>query len=498
MSSQIRTVDASPRDGVLARPYRVLTCGVVLSVGLVAFESLGVATVLPEIAHVLGGLNSYGWGLSTLMLANIIGTVAAGRAADRQGPWRPLFLGLLVFPAGCLLAGAANTWWLFLAGRAAQGLGVGAIMGMAYTLVGIAYPEHLRARMFALLSSAWTVPSLVGPALAAWIAGVLAWRDVFLLMIPLSAAAALLALPAVRALARPDARPDADPDADPATRQERWWNGPVAASCGLTAGAAVFLVATSLDTMLPLVGLAAAGLALALTAFRRVVPAGTLSARPGVGAGIVVRGVLCAVYFGSEAFLPLGLTELRHLSSTEAGLGLSAGALAWVAGSTAQAGRDPGADGRGRVHRVMLGFAVLLTGVLLMALAVLVPAVPALLSVLGWAIGGLGMGVAFNASTTDTMEHAATGREGEVSSSLQLAQTLSTALVSGIGGSAIALAHAHGSSTRVALTFVFLTTAALAALGVPLARRLRPRTGSSASIPQSAAPHLHERPAEDR
>ncbi|MFB6715926.1 MULTISPECIES: MFS transporter [unclassified Streptomyces] len=469
MTSRTETPAVAADGSVFARPYRALTCGVILSVALVAFESLGIATVLPETARALGGLDSYGWGLSTLMLANIVGTVAAGRAADRTGPWRPLSVGLLVFTTGCLLAGTAGTWLLFLAGRAAQGLGVGAIMGMAYTVVGLAYPEQLRARMFALLSSAWTVPSLVGPTLAAWIAAAVDWRGVFLLMLPLTAMAGLLALPAIRRLSRTDAHGT--------VRGGPWWKGPVAASCALTAGTAVFLWALSLGNVFLLMLLAVVGLGVTLVALRRVTPPGTFSARRGVGAGIVVRGLLCAVYFGSEAFLPLGLTELRHLTATQAGLGLSAGALAWVAGSAAQVKRDEAAatSGQARARGVAVGFAALLAGVVITALAVVSTAVPALLAVVGWAVGGLGMGMAFNAATTDTMEQAASGQEGAVSASLQLAQTLSTALMSGAGGAAIAIAHAHGSSTRTALACVFAITAALAALGVLLSRRLGSR-----------------------
>lgn len=102
---------------------------------MVAFESLGVPTVLPGIAEDLDGLGAYGWGLSVLMLANIVGTVLAGRAADRRGSWRPMALGMLVFAAGCAVAGAAPSWLPFLVGRFGQGLGVGAVMSMAYTMI---------------------------------------------------------------------------------------------------------------------------------------------------------------------------------------------------------------------------------------------------------------------------------------------------------------------------------------------------------------------------
>ncbi|MEU0740762.1 MFS transporter [Streptomyces sp. NPDC006134] len=451
-------------ESVFSAPYRSLSLGVVLSVGMVAFESLGVATVLPGIARDLDGLGAYGWGLSALMLANIIGTVLAGRTADLRGPWAPAAAGMAVFAGGCALAGAAGSWPLFLAGRFLQGLGVGAVMAMAYTVIGLAYPEHLRARMFALLSSAWTIPSLVGPVVAGTLSDSTTWRAVFLLMLPIVAVAALLALPGLRRLERPRGERKAAP-------AEPWWKGPLAGSVLLTAGTGVLLQALLLENLLLLVVLAVAGAAVAVPALRRVTPEGTLTARPGPGAGVVIRALLCGVYFGSEAYLPLGLQELRGQSAWAAGLGLSAGAITWVLGSAWQARRDaaPG----GRVAGVALGFAVLLAGVGLIASAILTTAVPAWTGVLGWAVGGVGMGVAFNAATTDTLAQAPAERQGEVSGALQLAQTLATGVIAGLGGAALAVSEHYGAGIRVALGSLFGFTALLALTGVMLARRLR-------------------------
>ncbi|MVO88266.1 MFS transporter [Streptomyces sp. p1417] len=497
-------------------PPTALTWGIVLSVGLVAFESMGVATVLPEIAGRLGGLNAYGWGLSALMLANLIGTVAAGSAADRHGPARPLALGLAVFAVGCAVAGAALGWPVFLAGRFLQGLGVGAVMALAYTAIALAYPRRLRARMFALVSGAWTVPSLVGPTIAAVVSDRISWRGVFVLLLPLIAVAAVLALPQLRRLKAAEGTGD-DRDGDATgtstaatatatsnrtrasaanraraatgagtgtdtgtgtgTEVDRWWSTPVARSILLAAGTGILLAGLQLRQAALLVTLVAVGGATAVVALRRVTPAGTLAARPGVPAGVALRFLLCGAYFGSEAFLPLGLVRLRGLSASEAGLGLSAGAITWVLGAAWQGRADSRWSGRSRAVPIAAGFAVLLTGVVVMALGVLVDAVPAWTAVVGWAVAGAGMGVAFNAATTDAMEQAPADRQGEASGAMQLAQTLAVAVVSGLGGAAVSLSAAHGGSVSTALTATFALTAALAAAGALTARRIRPAAG---------------------
>lgn len=69
-----RTEPTEPTS-VLAPSLRWLTIGMLVSVGIVAFDGLGVTTALPRIASELDGLTTYGWAISALMLASVVGTV---------------------------------------------------------------------------------------------------------------------------------------------------------------------------------------------------------------------------------------------------------------------------------------------------------------------------------------------------------------------------------------------------------------------------------------
>jgi MFS family permease len=449
-------------SSVLAPRYRALTLGIILSVSIVAFESLGVATILPSIAHQLDGLNYFGWGLSALMLANILGTVAAGRVADRRGPFAPFALSLLMLAAGCLLAAIAVDWPLFLLGRAVQGLGVGGAMGLAYMAISSAYPDSMQSKMFALLSSAWTIPALIGPPIAGVVIAVIGWRWLFVILLPLIAVAGALALPALR-------RSIPSRDADAGASTGAWWQNPLLNSVLLVVGTTGLLLALQTRSLPILVTGAILGVVVGLVGLRHVTPAGTLTLRRGVAAGVVIRGVLCATYFGTEAFLPLGLSELRGVNTTVSGLGLAAGALTWVLGSVIQAKRD---HRGGRAASTAWGLAILLVGVVVIAGSILWAAIPPLVAIAGWAIGGVGMGIAFNASTTETLRLTTADSYGAVSAALQLAQTLATALLSGIGGALIFLATTYGRTTAFALTLTFLLTAAIAAMGVVTAHRM--------------------------
>ena len=134
-----------------------------LTTTFIAAEALAVITIMPLLARDLRGLNLYGWVFSAFMLGSLIGTVAAGREADRVGPARPYLAGLVLFGSGLAVAGLAPSMAVLVGGRFLQGIGAGAVPAVAYVAIGRNLPEHLRARMMAVLSSAWVVPGLLGP-----------------------------------------------------------------------------------------------------------------------------------------------------------------------------------------------------------------------------------------------------------------------------------------------------------------------------------------------
>ena len=79
---------------------------------------------------------------------------------------------------------------VFVAARFLQGLGAGAVNPTSYVAIGRSIPELLRPRMFAMLSTAWVVPGLMGPAIAGIVADAFRWRAAFLGLPPLLAARA--------------------------------------------------------------------------------------------------------------------------------------------------------------------------------------------------------------------------------------------------------------------------------------------------------------------
>src|SRR5215204_3880106 len=118
-------------DGVWAPARRRLTAGLVLTITLVAFEALAVATVMPVVADDLGGLGLYGWVFSGFFLGSLLGIVLAGQLADRRGTRLPLALGLTLFTVGLLVGGTAPSMLVLVGGRVLQGMGAGVVPAVA-------------------------------------------------------------------------------------------------------------------------------------------------------------------------------------------------------------------------------------------------------------------------------------------------------------------------------------------------------------------------------
>ncbi|HEY6501163.1 MAG TPA: MFS transporter [Streptosporangiaceae bacterium] len=462
--------------GIWTPERRPLTVGLVLAVTLVAFEALAIATVLPVVSRDLGDLRLYGWVFSAFMLSSLIGIVVAGTLADRVPLSRPMLGGLGLFAAGLVIGGTAPTMAVLVAGRAVQGLGAGVVPAVAYVAISRGYPDGCRPRMFAVLSTAWVIPGLIGPAIAALVATAVGWRWVFLGLLPLVVVAGLLAVFALRRVPRPTA----------AGHPEL----PYLPVLGVVAGAGVALASIS-SGRLPLLiaGTLLGGLALVLS-LRRLTPPGTLVARSGLPATILGRGLLTCSFFAGDAYVPYAITTVRHAPTGLGALALTAATMTWTAGAWVQA---RWINRLGPRRLVRLGEVLVFAGLVLMAVTLL-PSVPPALGVVAWAIAGFGMGQAYAPLSVTTLDRAGPGQEGRATSGLQLLDVLGQAVGTGVGGAIVAgSADGIGHRAGVALAFGFALVVSMVSLlaGARLPTRL---LGREAAGPQPAGPHPADTP----
>ncbi|GHE81106.1 MFS transporter [Streptomyces griseoaurantiacus] len=458
-------------EGVLSGPYRALSIGIVSVVLLIAFEATAVGTAMPVAARELHGVSLYAFAFSGYFTTSLFGMVLAGQWADRRGPLGPLTTGIAGFAAGLLLSGTAGTMWLFILGRAVQGLGGGLVIVALYVVVGRAYPEPLRPAIMAAFAAGWVVPSIVGPLAAGAVTEHLGWRWVFLGIPVLVVFPLALALPQIRRRAGGPAGTAEDGPGDSGRRRLRL-------ALAISLGAGLLQYAAQDLRWLSLLP-ALAGVALLVPAARGLLPHGTWRAARGLPAVVLLRGVAAGSFMAAESFVPLMLVTQRGLSPTLAGFSLAAGGGTWAIGSWVQS--RPRLE-RHRERLVTVGM-VLVAASVAAAPSVLIDAVPACTVAVAWAFGCFGMGLVISSTSVLLLKLSAPREAGANSAALQISDGLSSVLLLAAGGAAFAalgggtVAHttAHAATTAhpAAFAAVFLPMATVALAGAWVAGRLR-------------------------
>lgn len=447
------------RPGLWSRRYRATTIGMLILVTIAAFEHMGVGTAMPRMMDELRGAELYSWPFTTFLAASVMATVLAGRLCDRIGPAPALLAGPALFLAGLLAAGLATGMPLLLAGRALQGLGLGTQVVAIYVLVALVYPERSRPATFGLLSAAWVVPSLVGPAAAGLVTEHLGWRWVFLGIAPFAVLGVLFLAPTVRRLpALDDAAPGATPRRGVGTAA-------VATAFGITA-----LSWAAQHPSLGTLWLGLAGVAALVPALRVLLPPGTFSARPGLPGTILARGLFAGAFFGVEAYVPLTLSSVHGYSPALAGLPLTVGAVGWALASHWQGRRTEVP----RPELIRLGYLGLAVG--LGGMALIGPTwSPGWLAVPFWLIAGAAMGISYPQISVLTLTYAAPRDRGFASSALQVSDMVFAATMVGLGGVMLTTlaSAAHPTAAVIPLN---LLMAGLALVGAVIFRPIRDRS----------------------
>jgi MFS family permease len=455
-------VSLATADGVWTPARRLLTAGLVLMVTVVASESLSVATILPVVGRQFGHLSLYGWVFSAFFLGNLVGIAAAGAMADRFPLAWPMIGGLALFGVGLVVGGTAGGMPVLVVGRAIQGVGAGAVPAIAYVAIGRDYPTQARARMLAVISTAWVLPALVGPAIAALVANTVGWRWVFLGLLPLVAASMVMA--GTNLGIRPS------PTGGLAPRLNF-----VAVAGAVVGGGVVLAALTSTERWWTLAGVAVGGVAL-VRSLLALTPPHTLVAAAGLPATILSRGLLTFCFYAGDAYVPYALTNVRHSGTEMGALALSASALSW-SGATWVQERSVARNGPRRMIR--MGEACVFAGLGLMALA-LWPLVAPPIGVLAWAVAGCGMGLAYPALSLTAFDLAPAGEQGRTTASLQTTDVLGQALGTGVAGAAVA-SGVHSLNARFGVALAFGVGAVVAVLAWLVGGRL-PRRLSQPSV----------------
>lgn len=163
----------------------IVLIAVMLSMFVSAVEATIVTTAMPVIASDLGGFSRYSWIFSSYLLMSTVTVLIYGKLADLFGRKPVILIGLSIFLIGSILCGLAISMEQLILFRLVQGLGAGAMMPIATTIIGDIYSTEERAKIQGYLSSVWGISAVLGPAIGGGIVYYYSWEFVFWINIPL-------------------------------------------------------------------------------------------------------------------------------------------------------------------------------------------------------------------------------------------------------------------------------------------------------------------------
>ncbi|SFD57245.1 MDR family MFS transporter [Streptomyces aidingensis] len=297
------------------RSLRVILVALSISILLAMLDNMIVATAMPTIVGELGGLAHLSWVVTAYTLATAASTPIWGKLGDLYGRKGVYLASIVLFLAGSVTSGAAQTMGQLIGFRALQGLGAGGLMVGTMAIIGELIPPRERGKYQGMFASIMAVAMIGGPLLGGLITDHLGWRWAFYINLPLGAVAlvmvsSVLHLPRRRGRARID------------------YPGAVLLTTGIVS---LVLVTTwggseyawGSAVILGLIALGVGALALFLFVETRapepllplhIFRSGNFSLVTGIGF------LLGFVMFGSMIFLPLFQQTVQGASATNSGL----------------------------------------------------------------------------------------------------------------------------------------------------------------------------------
>jgi MFS family permease len=162
-------------------------------VTLYAVESYITATIAPSIVRDIGGLELFSWMTTLFVAAGVLGSITVATRPKGMGLRAVYVVAALTFGIGSLACAIAPMMPVLLAGRAIQGYGAGMLSGLAYAFIRFVYPEVLWRKASTLYAAIWGVATVLGPTLGGLFAAGGAWREAFIILVPLTVIMALSA-----------------------------------------------------------------------------------------------------------------------------------------------------------------------------------------------------------------------------------------------------------------------------------------------------------------
>ncbi|THF82771.1 MFS transporter [Cohnella fermenti] len=156
-----------------------------LGIFVAAIDNTIVGTSMATIVSDLGGYDKIVWVTSAYLVTEMAGMPIFGKLSDMYGRKRFFVFGITMFLLGSVLCGTAHGIVELSIYRAIQGIGGGALMPIAFTILFDVVPVEKRGSMSGIFGAVFGTSSLIGPLLGAYITDHIDWRWIFYINVPI-------------------------------------------------------------------------------------------------------------------------------------------------------------------------------------------------------------------------------------------------------------------------------------------------------------------------
>ena len=172
----------------------LITLTVMMAVFMEVLDTSIANIALP---HIAGGLSATPeeatWVLTSYLVANAIVLPMTGWLGNYFGRKRVLLSCMVMFTLASALCGLAWDLPTLVIARILQGLGGGAMVPIAQSIMLESFPAQKRGAAMAVFAQGVVVAPILGPTMGGWITDSYSWRWIFYINVPVGIAAVLMA-----------------------------------------------------------------------------------------------------------------------------------------------------------------------------------------------------------------------------------------------------------------------------------------------------------------
>jgi len=189
----VRPPPSADAPALAHRDVITVFTGLMLAIFIAALNQTIIAPALPTIGREFNDFESLSWLVTAYLLTSTAVAPLYGKLSDIYGRRRMMLIALAIFTLGALVCALAPSMIVLILGRSLQGVGGGALLPLAQTIIADCITPRERGRYQAYIGIAWVGAGIGGPVLGGLFAGHLHWSLVFWFNVPLGLAAIWMA-----------------------------------------------------------------------------------------------------------------------------------------------------------------------------------------------------------------------------------------------------------------------------------------------------------------